>query len=344
MDDQASEDAQELRALRTAAGLDFAQLGAMANLSSSQVRQLEEGGDSLFYSPQIKSQAMRRVIQLLHQPPKGSTPTRVELPAQQLKASGNVIDDIVRLSEKNLKGTDLSLSGHRAMRLGSWLPWLVLLLGAAAAFAAWKSREAISVSSLTEWVKPAVSSTTETPSAEPVAAAPVISPQTPVKTEDVALAPLNTPTSPPNLVSAPTADTNTTAPHSKPASTPDSTPHAVAASPTTSTTVAPKPDKKECAGLDAEAVPVSPFAASKPPTYVYLLATQSVQLCVDDGKRNRTVVRLEAGAGRSIHGAPPWTISGQGLTSVQIYFQGSKLMLNPTMGERIVLKEQALTP
>lgn len=319
MDDQASEDAQELRALRMAAGLDFAQLGAMANLSSSQVRQLEEGGDSLFYSPQIKSQAMRRVIQLLQQPPKGSTPTRVELPAQQLKPSGNVIDDIVRLSEKNLKGTDLSLSGHRAMRLGSWLPWLVLLLGAAAAYAGWKSRQSISVTTFTQWVTPALTAGTEQTQAEPAVAAPVISPNTPVKTEDVALAPLNAPMTPPNSVPVPTVDTNTT-------------------------TVAPKPDKKECAGLEAEAVPVSPFAASKPPTYVYLLATQSVQLCVDDGKRNRTVVRLEAGAGRSVHGAPPWTISGQGLTSVQIYFQGSKLMLNPSMGERIVLKEQALTP
>jgi hypothetical protein len=307
--------------------LDFAQLGAMANLSAGQVRQLEEGGDSLFYSPPIKAQAMRRVIQLLNQPPKASTPTRVELPSQQLKPGGNVIDDIIRLSEKNLKGTNLS-PGHRAIRISRWLPWLVLVSGAVVGLTIWKSRQTISVTQFTEWVTPDLSSATEQANGEPVAAAPTSSPQGPAKTEELVLAPLNTS----KALAANAAPGTPVVQASNPQV------------PSVTTVAVPPTDKKDCAGIQAQAVPVSPFAASKPPTYVYLLATQSVQLCVDDGKRNRTMVRLEAGAGRSVHGVPPWTISGQGLTSVQIYFQGSKLMLNPSMGERIVLKDQALTP
>jgi hypothetical protein len=56
------------------------------------------------------------------------------------------------------------------------------------------------------------------------------------------------------------------------------------------------------------------------------------------------VVNLEPGIGRSIHGTPPWTLSSRSLSSVQIYFQGSKLMLPSETANRIYLKEQSLTP
>ena len=65
MDDTLNTEATTLKNLREAAGLDIAQLASLANLSLGQVRQLEEGGDSNFYSPQIKSQSMRRVLRLL---------------------------------------------------------------------------------------------------------------------------------------------------------------------------------------------------------------------------------------------------------------------------------------
>ena len=65
MDQPSENDAEILKSLREAAGLDVAQLAAMANLSPGQVRQLEGGGDSNFYSPQIKAQSMRRVLRLL---------------------------------------------------------------------------------------------------------------------------------------------------------------------------------------------------------------------------------------------------------------------------------------
>ncbi|MFM7800785.1 MAG: hypothetical protein ACKO69_01335, partial [Limnohabitans sp.] len=55
-------DAEYLKDLRLSSGFNIAQLAAMANLSAGQLRQLEEGGDNLFYSPQIKAQSMRRVI------------------------------------------------------------------------------------------------------------------------------------------------------------------------------------------------------------------------------------------------------------------------------------------
>jgi hypothetical protein len=83
---------------------------------------------------------------------------------------------------------------------------------------------------------------------------------------------------------------------------------------------------------------------SKPGNYVFVQATKPVQLCVDDAKQNRTVLNLEPGAGRSVRGSPPWTISSNGLSSVTIYFQGSKLMLPANAGQRIYLAEQVVSP
>ena len=77
MEAKERDDAEHLSDLRQAAGLNIAQLAALANLSAGQMRQLEEGGDTLFYSPQIKAQSMRRVIRLLENPISVSSTTKV---------------------------------------------------------------------------------------------------------------------------------------------------------------------------------------------------------------------------------------------------------------------------
>jgi hypothetical protein len=51
---------------------------------------------------------------------------------------------------------------------------------------------------------------------------------------------------------------------------------------------------------------------------------------------------LKAGEGKSIHGSSPWVIASTQINSLQIYFQGSKVMIPKDAGQRIVLKEQAL--
>jgi hypothetical protein len=80
MEEPVRDDAAHLKSLRLAADLDHAQLALMVNLSAAQVRQLEEDGDSLFYSPQIKAQSLRRVIRTL--PRKNRRPW---LPSSRLR-------------------------------------------------------------------------------------------------------------------------------------------------------------------------------------------------------------------------------------------------------------------
>jgi transposase-like protein len=60
-----TQDAQQLIALRKAAGLDVSVLAKRHSLSIHQVRQLEEGGDDRFYSSAIKWQAGRKLVRAL---------------------------------------------------------------------------------------------------------------------------------------------------------------------------------------------------------------------------------------------------------------------------------------
>ena len=56
---------QQLKALREAAGLEITTLARQNNLSVSQIQQLEEGGDSSFYTSDIKFNSGRKLLRAL---------------------------------------------------------------------------------------------------------------------------------------------------------------------------------------------------------------------------------------------------------------------------------------
>ena len=317
MDPTSENDAEILRILREAAGLDLAQLAAMANLSPGQVRQLEEGGDSNFYSLQIKAQSMRRVLRLLQNQPSAED-AAAQAALEQAPKSVNVIDDIIRLSETNLKGTiDTSLvrrpsSPYKALLVvGAALVVVFMLLN-------WQANQSPTPQIFTEWI-------------EPFTAKPVVEAEPAKEEESAPQAPA--PTKPVETASTVTENIS-------PVLTPPVAAPAVAAPAVTVPAVAEVAG--DCKSLTAEPTPAAPVSINKTGTYVYLLPTKDVQVCVDDGKRVQTVVTLKAGEGKSIHGSSPWVIASTQINALQIYFQGSKVMIPKDAGQRIVLKEQAL--
>jgi transcriptional regulator with XRE-family HTH domain len=343
MDQTSENEAEILKTLREAAGLDVAQLAAMANLSAGQVRQLEEGGDSHFYSPQIKAQSMRRVLRLLQNQPSAEEAAALAT-LEQVPKSVNVIDDIIRLSETNLKSTiDTSLvrrppNPYKALLLvGAALVGVFMLLN-------WQANHTKPQNLFSEWIEPFT--------AKPVAEA------APAQDEPVAQAPLPVKPIEPETTVTESVPPGPVSPAAVP--TPAATPMAVPtlADVKPSPAEQPKPTVKQsepiavsnsssqvagdCKLLTAEPMPASPVSVSKPGSYVYLLPNKDVQVCVDDGKRVQTVVNLKAGQGRSIHGSSPWVIGSNQISAVQVYFQGSKVMIPKDVGQRIVLKEQAL--
>ena len=344
MDLTSENDSEILKTLRETAGLDVAQLAAMANLSAGQVRQLEEGGDSYFYSPQIKAQSMRRVLRLLQN--QASAEEAAALDAlEQVPKSVNVIDDIIRLSEANLKSTiDTSLVRRPAS------PYKALLLVGAALVVVfvlinWQANQTKPQNLFSEWIEPFT--------AKPVAEAPLtledsvaqaslpvktLEPETSV-TESVspalvspAVAPI--PAAAPPMAAPAVADVKS--PSADQPHPPIKQAEPVAVSNSNSQVAG------DCKLLNAEPTPALPVSVNKPGSYVYLLPSKDVQVCVDDGKRVRTVVNLKAGEGRSIHGSSPWVIGSSQISAVQVYFQGSKVKIPKDVGQRIVLKEQAL--
>ena len=101
---------------------------------------------------------------------------------------------------------------------------------------------------------------------------------------------------------------------------------------------APEPNKKAVGRLQNRGI------ADMTPMHATVRANKATTVCVDDGKNKRSLVTLTPGAGRSIHGSPPWTIAASDLKSVQVFFQGSKVWVPPEAGSRIYLKEQPISP
>ena len=318
MEEPVRDDAAHLRSLRLAADLDHAQLALMVNLSAAQVRQLEEDGDSLFYSPQIKAQSLRRVIRTLEnasqEPPSVAV---IEAPAP--RSSASVIDDIIRLSEKNLKSQVVHSEVRRPggswpKLLGTWgLAALLLGLGL------WQYNRHNSQALYEEWVEPITGKVLPAPptakTEEVAAVVPEVIATAPVSTQAVVVAP-------------PAQETSA---KEKPAA---------ANNPATASTAS----AADCASITTEPVTATSVSPNKPGSYVYLVASKATTVCVDDGKNKRTLVTLTPGAGRSVHGAAPWTLASTDLKAVQVYFQGAKVWVPPEAGTRIYLKEQPISP
>lgn len=322
MDEPVRDDAAHLKSLRLAADLDHAQLALMVNLSAAQVRQLEEDGDSLFYSPQIKAQSLRRVIRTLEnasQEPQSVA--SIEPPAP--RSSASVIDDIIRLSEKNLKSqvvhSDVRRPGGSWPKLlGTWgLAALLLGLGV------WQYNRHNSQALYEEWV-------------EPITGKVLTAPQT-NQTEEV-------PAVVPEVIAAAAAPTQAVvvAPSAKETTAKETTSTETAA--TKNPAAASTASAADCANITTAPVTVTSVSPNKPGSYVYLVANKATTVCVDDGKNKRNLVTLTPGAGRSIHGSPPWTIATSELKSVQVYFQGAKVWVPPEAGSRIYLKELPISP
>ena len=381
MEDQSRDDAAYLKSLRQTAGLDLAELAALANLSAGQIRQLEDGGESLFYSPQIKTQSLRRVIHLLESPQPSGKPIKVQPLDLPPRTSSNVIEDIIRLSEKNFKGNVVSTPVRRPVNTAWMISLLVLVFVGGGSYLSWMSNRDIPQSVYNEWVEPLTrradaanpSSVNVTVNNQntPTAVAQTATSTTFVTSAATAPAPAAAAVAAaPATLAAPaavTGDLPATAavPKTKAAPLAESAP-AVAPVEKTKTLATPLPESAtaerktiklpqesaltgdkfaaDCSTIKSEALTANSVSPSKAGTYVYLQASKPVQICVEDGQKHRSVVSLEVGTGRSIHGSPPWTVASHELKSVQIYFQGSKVWLPSQADKRIVLNEQPVAP
>lgn len=293
-------DPKYLRDLRQAAGMGLEVLARTACLSVAQVRALEsDAGGDFFYSHTIKRQAYKRVLMIL-----GAEPPTVEMP-EALRDAHQVADAHRNTLDQIVAMSDqppINFTLFDRLREG----WTTLnqhkqVVGALSFLVA-----ALVLFAFYGPLNLVPELTMTVPSPQKVDVAVAVEPVASV----AAAAPV--------------------APATAPVETAASAPVVVASNITPSASCA----------YSAEAMPqVTPFVARKEGTYVYVVSSAHVELCVVDGNKQPTMLQMKTGENRTVPGVAPWQISGANLQQVQIYFQGGRVTLPEEASRRLKLVE-----
>ncbi len=291
-----AEDGRLLKDLRTAAGLDIHEFSRTASISAAQLRQLEEGGNELFYSQSIKFQMGRKLL---------------------LKLGA----DVVRVTEEPVAETP-SLFGFSPSPVAS--PSLEETLSAAptpvlptpeAPPQAWNQRWVPILSRLGVLLLAGVFgaqllSTNNAPSREAV--------QTPAPLASTPVV-VNTTTAPTVAASNVVAQPEGTA--TLPATTAViPTPLAQATDPATS-----PGQLTACQWSEGPGNSFMPRGMEKPSTYVHLVANADANICVQDRNKKITQVNLKAGEKITVRGSAPWRIQSNQWGDLAVFFQGYRM-------------------
>jgi transcriptional regulator with XRE-family HTH domain len=359
-----STDSSELKSLREKAAIELNDLAKITNLSVAQLKQLESGGDNLFYSSEIKAQAIKRVLKALD-PNHPSLFEEVVKAAPTDQNPKNVIDEIVRLSSKGSSSRNVLPSATFTKKGPSAMAWgtVVVFLGVLILYwSPWDN------------TIPQLSSFSVTP--------PVNTSQTetlPVKaltnSEDLKVSSsaeadknVNSPNNLHYVSQKPTDDAssslssagdqistllknsnssrvaneaqNTSNPQYKvlePLRNPNqnndkssmtevnSTVGNAQTAPTPNTTIS-SIINDPCQFLKTDSpMAITPYP-SKAGTYVYFTSTQKAQACVQDGGGKKTIVNLNKDQGTSVYGKGPWILASPDFSKFQIYFQGGRVL------------------
>lgn len=323
-----------LKRTREAMGMDEGVLARMACLSTAQVRQLEAGGDTLFYSITIKRQAYKRVMMVLGADPPTHAPavfteqahTNVEVANASSK---NTIENIVALSSKSeylerkpVKDFFLDMR-YRMVAHKQFLSALLFLLVALSLLTLnWRSTTNTPQPPAQEEAKQATATQQER-------AATAANP-----------APLASAAAEVSPAVAPTPPTTAAAPAVAPAPATSPAPLVVASAPA-------KPQSVAAAACTFAAGPLAQVvsaSSNKPPNYVYVVSPVPAAVCVVDAGKKATLLELRPNEGRSVYGSPPWQLSGNSLQEVQIFFQGVRVKGPEGSEQHFTLLEKPVSP
>ena len=283
---------------RESLGLSTKDLSGMACLSVRQIEQIENGGMTSFYGPQIKFVAAKKVAALLKlkeedafdfgqkAPPEKILETIVEevekveivekTPAPKEESKPQQAEEAPKAVIRNPE-PEMPYDASKAVTQSNPKKRLIVLLGVAAALA-------FAIVNLR----------------------PLFFPEPP-KEEIV-------------LVEA-AAPVSAVVEEAKPA-----VPASIAVpSPVVAAAVPAAIVSTECPALDTSAVTYKPDAPKKSGDMVYMQSKTAQTVCVIDASGKNQNKTLEAGAGASIYGKPPFKVLTLGLNQVDLYFQGTKV-------------------
>ena len=308
-----------LKKLRENARLDVSSLAHRNTVSKSQVIQLEDGGDSSFYNPDIKYSTGKKLLKFLGHDLIDSTaahPTSIEPAKAILPEPIEPLDAVVILPKAEpLASAPIeptpAPSAPPAAPQHSFEPspaaappavfsknkaWGLLLVGMAI----------FAVLGLTELDKPQPTA----PSAKSAVADNLPAPEVKPTAEEAKL-----PSQEQNIQSTPA-----------PSDTVSNTANSASAQKAQEVATAMSENAKKCLWKDAETELVS-ASPKNAPEYVYMVATKDMFVCVMDGNNRVAAVNLKNGERRSIYGPAPFKVQSASLPELQVFFQGTLIAI-----------------
>lgn len=323
-----------LQQLRLNAKVDIGSLAQKNIVSRNQIKQLEDGGDSSFYSPEIKYQIGKKVLASL-----GHRMAPVAAPLQDIVADPalapipqvaqapqtvsstpaplpQVVEQTALAALKNPAMAQATAATSQQGDVGSNKVTMGLLLIAGLCGLAWLLLQS---GTLTEPTAPSqqVQTTANVPET-------VKAPQAP---EPVSVAPVAA-----NAIN--NAEATITPPATPPA--PEASKAEVKVAMASATD-----DVKNCLWKDTEVELQAP-SPKKAAEYVYIVAGKDSFVCVMDGNERVARLTMKKGEDRSVYGNPPFKVQSADLAQLKIYFQGQGLNLPSAETKQIKLTAAAL--
>ncbi len=357
MDWQTS-DGVTLKSLRQSAGIGLSVLARKASLSVDQLRQLEDGGSSLFYTEAIKLRAGERALSIL-----GFRFTEPQVQVHE-QALGHPVQRIVPLqSPKPPLGLRLARMGEyveakfkgqfavlaRVLRVfrvfrgaggvggvgGSvvlrsvwhskflWILMGIMATGLLAYDLSQRSAQlGLQSAQLTTWLRDALVNPKPSPVANSVLLASSGSAGVQSSQFEAAQA----------LDTQPKVSQNTKASSPVDVSTSPAAPGAPTAA------VAEQQNTSSC-HWQSESPSLTALHPSKQGNFVHIMATAPTNLCVMDVQNKVSVIALAAGASQSVYGVAPFKVYSENIRQLKFYFQGYRIYVPQDVVNQFTLSE-----
>jgi transcriptional regulator with XRE-family HTH domain len=284
-----------LKSLRLSAGIDLGTLARRNIVSTTQVRQLEEGGDSSFYSSEIKFSVGKKLLKHLGHDLKvevaveqalitsldmaqAETPSVAPSPSEKVS---------IAIAAAPLMPPSTENLAPQTATQNSSIVFPLFLSGVVLFVAMWI------------WLGNETSSPPE--------------------------AAKNTP---PALKSEATVDSTPVSLTEKSSASTNSDNVAVSLQTISTPKELAKPESQAtCIWNNAE-VEVQPDYPQKAGEYVHVVAQQASTVCIMDGQQRVATLNLQVGEARSIYGLSPFRVYSADLNVIKVYFQGQLIKLN----------------
>lgn len=269
-------DCIELKNAREAVNVDIYSFARQHSLSNEQLLELEEGGNSFFYTEAIKYNVGRKLLNSL------GRKTEYQRLSEIAKAHSNIEAEVVQatLADSTAQIQNQSTANLSTANKIYILATALIVVLISYAFVAYPNK----------------SNKTQEPSQ--------------------ALVVSQVSASATSVTSANTESINKTA---------EKNGGGIQESSATKASASANPTNlNECRWTD-NAVELSAPTATKEGNYVYLIATKELIACVKDKSNKQTIVNLKPNQSQNISGTAPLKIYSSDLSSLNIFYQGSKV-------------------